>query len=483
MRFKLPLVPWFAFATAQLATSCIDVTCAERGTCAPSETPKPDAAATEATSSNPGSAEVTETSAPLGASSAVSDASSPCYTSCSSADAAVSAPDAASSSESSDAATSMSSPSSSNAASTDSDACVVFCDCDVDGCEPPVEAGPRTCSEDEAAACVSPASICVFQDDAPLCVECRNDDDCSAPTGVCIATRCEVCDLVSNDGCSSATPFCVAANAAVDDDSSGEGTNASDAGAAAARSCVECRNNDDCGGDTPLCDEGSCVQCVLDTDCTSPDAPRCDTAANTCTGCNAPGQCSRFGETPACNAADGTCVECTAAERDACDEFACKTTPGEGQYTCSEQEVGSATQCGTCVSDAACGANMACVLENFGGQPTEWVCLPKRPQGGCARPLIGLIEDGISADSQDVEDFCKPANASCAAYRDYGQGGAQGSEPCEEDADCGLEGVADGLCVPYPNTSFKLCTYRCLVSFECPGQCAGPQGALYCSLQ
>jgi hypothetical protein len=196
------------------------------------------------------------------------------------------------------------------------------------------------------------------------------------------------------------------------------------------------------------------------------------------------GQCSRFDGTSACNLNDGKCVECTAAESEACEEFACQTTPGAGQYRCSEQELGLGEACGTCVSDAACGDGLACVFESFAEQDTEWVCLPKKPDDGCTRPLIGLLEEATSADSQVIEAFCKPANTTCASFRHYGGGGFEGEDPCEVDDDCGLPGVADGLCVPYPNTSLKLCSYSCLVNFECPSpsQCVQPNSVRYCSV-
>jgi hypothetical protein len=208
---------------------------------------------------------------------------------------------------------------------------------------------------------------------------------------------------------------------------------------------------------------------LVDTDCADPNAPRCDTATNTCGGCDAVGQCSRFGDTPACNLNDGKCVECTASEGGACEDFACQTTPGFGQYTCSSQELADAGRCEPCVSDGACGTGMACILENFGDQDTEWVCLPERPGAGCTtlRQLGSTLYDATSAD-QVVGNYCKPPRTTCAAVRHYGTSGLEGSDWCDTDDDCGLPGVTDGFCLPYgSNEETRLCTYQCIAATEC----------------
>lgn len=491
MRFSFSLVTLYTLSVATFAAGCVDVTCAERGTCAPGTTTE---ASSDAALSNPGASN--DSSVNTGASAAdgsvntsgALDVSSGCVTSCAARDASAWTSSGFTATDGGNVARDGGSATSSGLASqtalTLSDTCIEVCACGSDGCSPssePVEAGPPGCSPEQAAECVSPRSICVWENDAPVCVECRGSYDCAAPTGVCVATRCEVCDLVSSDGCFPDAPFCVAVGSptAVDGGTASAGPGSSladgaapdaaesmDAAVRATRACVECRNDQDCGDTAPLCSGGSCVQCLADTDCESPDAPRCDTTTNSCTGCDAVGQCSRFDATPACNLNDGKCVECTAAERDVCEDFACQTTPGAGQYTCSEQELGLAAACDTCVSDAACPSEMACVRENFGNQETEWVCLPKQGDG-CAAPLIGLVEEATSVDAH-TGAFCKPAKTTCAGYRHYGNGGLQ-SGSCQVDEDCGLEGVADGFCRPYPtNNSIKVCSYQCQLAMECP---------------
>jgi hypothetical protein len=44
-----------------------------------------------------------------------------------------------------------------------------------------------------------------------------------------------------------------------------------------------CTSDAQCGGATPVCDDGRCVECVNSFDCKDASAPRCDTASETCT--------------------------------------------------------------------------------------------------------------------------------------------------------------------------------------------------------
>ncbi len=489
-------------ASAPLAVSCIDVTCAERGTCAPegATSAGPDAAASTPGNATPG--DVSQTSAATidaSGTSTNSDSGTACVTSCPPNDAS-----AASSSTSADGGPSDAQVSS---VQTDADACVEICGCEGDECTSstdPSEAGAPVCSVSQAAACLAPTDICVLNGETPSCVECVVNEDCAAPTGVCVDSRCQVCNLASSEGCDAPTPFCVASGApGADAGSPSESLTASpadaqapgtmtDAGSPAAPlqalQCVECRNEGDCGGQTPLCSGGSCVQCLVDTDCTDPDAPRCDTTSNTCAGCNAVGQCSRFDATSACNLNDGKCVECTAAERAACEDFACQTTPGDGQYTCSTQEVDSAGRCEPCLSDAACDTGLACILENFEDTNTEWVCLPRKPENGCGslRPLSATLSDAVSIDGE-TGNFCKPPTTTCSAVNHFGSGGLQEPDSCETDDDCGLPGVADGFCLPFRgDENARACTYLCLGNPDCRSgvTCGSSEGTeeVVCSL-
>jgi hypothetical protein len=125
------------------------------------------------------------------------------------------------------------------------------------------------------------------------------------------------------------------------------------------------------------------------------------------------------------------------------------------------------------------------LLETFDGEATEWVCLPKQGDGtgeiadcSSSPPTAALLLDSTSVD-QDTGTFCKPRRTTCAATRTYGVGGLGGNW-CQSDDDCGLVGVADGLCLPYNNNAdTKLCTYPCQLGFDCAAdlECAFVSGS------
>lgn len=375
------------------------------------------------------------------------------------------------------------------------------CGCTAD-CSTSPEAGPVGCSPAEVAACSVATPICVLEEGAPLCLGCVTDEHCAAPTPICSVNSCEVCELESNRGCDGATPYCVstagpvvadagatASSAAISaatppNDASvtsaalgsgamvDTGSAAADAGTTAAtRACVECRTGADCTEGEPFCIDNACEQCQVDTDCTDPNAPRCDAATHQCSGCTELGACSRFAATPACNLGTGSCVECTAAEASACEDYACQTTPGDGQFTCSTQLLGDAESCDTCVGDAACGPNSTCILENFDNQDTEWVCLPEEPEAGCATgtELISTLTEATSVDGE-TGNFCKPAHTTCAGHRHFGKKGLSSTNYCQTDDDCGLPNILDGRCLPFPGSNtVRYCSYPCVIVSECPG--------------
>lgn len=515
MLSKSSLAALYTSSALWLSAGCIDVTCAERGTCPPEGNTDEDAATGE-TQSDGAVSVPTRTDGEAGSPSGTDDSSrastSPSTGSNSathSGDAAITAtsmgPDAASSTLTSDATSLGTTQTPSSQPTSEPDQCEAgSCGCGAD-CSTAPEAGPRTeCSPDEVAACSEAKPICVFDQGAALCLGCVTDEHCVDPTPICVATACQLCDLDTHRGCDAPTPFCVSSanpsapvdggttsgsvgtsNAPATNDASATGAAASqasaivDAGEAstgtaveATRACVECRTGADCTEGEPFCIDGACEQCQVDTDCTDPNAPRCDAITHQCSGCTELGACSRFAATPACDLGSGSCVECTAAEASACEDYACQTIPGDGQFTCSAQPLGVAGTCETCVSDAACEQGMACLLDTYENQPTEWTCLPSKPNGGCVTPpLLGSLS-GSSADQQ-VGDFCRPAShVSCAAFRDFGSDGADTNPDngawCDSDDDCGLPDVADGLCLPYHgNSETKLCSYACGTSVEC----------------
>jgi hypothetical protein len=373
------------------------------------------------------------------------------------------------------------------------------------------------CDGAERAECELAGEVCWVNAGIAACVECVRDSDCPESTPTCVAQQCVVCDLLDGRGCPEQSPYCVSTTpeGAADGGAFGAAATSSltmldgsidladagldaalvsDASAGLARQCVECRNADDCGSAAPLCLDGACVQCETDADCTSPTASQCDAATHGCVPCSGVGECEHLSGTTACDIGSGTCVQCTAAESSACEDTACITVPGATRFTCSSQELGNAASCEPCVSDAACATGRACILETFEGEPTEWVCLPKQGDGegetaACSNTrLTTSTIEAVSADALSGL-FCKPRRTTCAGVLSYGTGGTTppgGTPPdvCEGDDDCGLPGVADGVCLPFDgNANTKLCTFPCQVGLDCVANVACDLESRVCALE
>jgi hypothetical protein len=182
----------------------------------------------------------------------------------------------------------------------------------------------------------------------PQCDACRTDSECgggycdSRPgvgTGACTAV-CAPAKPLGMNGCATATPFCkqVAGNefgcrACTAADCSGATPHcAIDAGPRRG-SCVVCRSNADCSQSAaPVCDAASatcrprqasdcpagsvfdpasrtCIECMDATDCAdTPATPVC--VGNSCVQCEVDTQCSSDGA-PFCSTATHSCVACT----------------------------------------------------------------------------------------------------------------------------------------------------------------------------
>jgi MYXO-CTERM domain-containing protein len=80
-----------------------------------------------------------------------------------------------------------------------------------------------------------------------------------------------------------------------------------------ASGCAACAQNADCPATDPVCDPvlGTCVDCVLDSDCALVTAPVCDPSSHTCVGCLDASDCAA--PAPACDPASQKCVQCVAA--------------------------------------------------------------------------------------------------------------------------------------------------------------------------
>ena len=109
---------------------------------------------------------------------------------------------------------------------------------------------------------------------------CNRTSDC--PTG----QVCNLAPTVQGDG------RCVPPSS-LDGGGTGGATGAGGAGAATDGGGGDGNSCATCGGDTPVCLQGSCVGCAADSDCNG-DAtkPICDPTAHTCVRCSSDGQCA-----------------------------------------------------------------------------------------------------------------------------------------------------------------------------------------------
>jgi hypothetical protein len=111
--------------------------------------------------------------------------------------------------------------------------------------------------------------------------------------------------------------------------------------------CVGCIDNDSCTLNAPRCliSTKTCVACLQDTDCGLPGFARCDLTTNTCSLCNDPAQCARFGDATQCNEL-GKCVKCLVDDQ-------CTATPATP--LCRPDT----DSCVQCLEDSQCAGDLA----------------------------------------------------------------------------------------------------------------------------
>jgi hypothetical protein len=111
---------------------------------------------------------------------------------------------------------------------------------------------------------------------------CNHDSDCSS------GQVCNLAPTIQGDGrCVSPSSLDGGGDVGTTDG----GADAANDGEPDANTCAGC------GGSTPLCLQGSCVQCLASSDCNGDRTkPICDTTAHTCTACSSDSQCvAKFG--------------------------------------------------------------------------------------------------------------------------------------------------------------------------------------------
>ena len=260
---------------------------------------------------------------------------------------------------------------------------------------------------------------------ANTCVQCVSAANCGGDTPICTGGACVACGSDADCTSTPTTPACEVWGAC-GQCSQTNGTacsGASDVCDFPTGTCVDCEFNSDCAGMTPTCDTtthtcvpcqtnadcegnpggsacvttgmkaGSCVICAVDSDCTSPAAPKCDTTANECVACLTSADCSA--PTPECSPAN-ICVGCltsadcagatpvcdtASSQCKACENDFSATNPGPlscpnaALGACQPAGTGLAGQCALCssVDKSACAT-----------VPTTPVCIPAVATCGCA---------------------------------------------------------------------------------------------------
>ena len=363
--------------------------------------------------------------------------------------------------------------------------CVSNAECAMNGAEK--ECSPNgECVEctDSTQCMAADAALCDTASGAFTCIGCRNNDECGKLNSLCRTTNGVCVECVEQSNCSdkpgaslcstggTCVPCSIDAHCAAV-----TGLNACLVAANDAR-CVECVDNAECVGKMgrPACkttntgaatgpgDVNACVQCVSNADCTNPSASKCD--QNVCVPCAVNADCAQpgLGVCDLSGGADGgvaQCVQCTGPQFQACASGAnvCNSLTRQ----CETFAVGSADgNCDTCVSDAHCDTDTRCVQEKVGS--TGYFCFPVNNPTCTAIPFSVLSTGTIDNPTQTA---CTLRRTSCAAILDFD------SQACEDDADCGLTGVADGICVS-AGARGDFCSVPCTGASDCAGGlCSG----------
>lgn len=256
--------------------------------------------------------------------------------------------------------------------------------------------------------------------------------------------------------------------------------------------CVECENSDSCKALGKVCDTApdsasvnTCVECVTNTDCTSPERSRCDVATHACVACAGENStdCSHIpsatvclpGKSPELN----RCVQCTGKNFTACpklngEQLVCDS---EKSLCAADRIVGKAKSCEPCVSDAECQAGLACHQQIFNGKVIGNFCFMKQGstptdattncKDAANRPYFRVIENAVSVDGI-VSDICGLNSSTCPAWIAYrfnttlcGLNGVPKDEECEH------AGSKDAKCVAFSPTEYR-CAPRCTFAEDCP---------------
>lgn len=194
-------------------------------------------------------------------------------------------------------------------------------DADCGGAAPVCDLSSNECTSrcQDSAQCSGGTPLC--DPVAQVCVQCLANEDCAAPTPACDATTARCVECVVGDECPAGSVCNTESRSCVGcletSQCLGE-LNAhcqTDPALPDPFTCVGCIENRDCSGKEglgTLCrlDDGKCVECLTDAECTAnPGASSCS-PLGTCGACITDLDCAVIPGRPACLAGSG-CVECT----------------------------------------------------------------------------------------------------------------------------------------------------------------------------
>ena len=295
------------------------------------------------------------------------------------------------------------------------------------------------CPQDTTNSCSNRACVCggnaacsgatLFCNDGPgSCTGCRNDNDCPANAGQCVAGACRACDPADDAGCTANgnTPVCGAnfvcrgcqADGDCADNATGTLCNAQ------VGRCRRCNAASDAPCDliTPICDEvdNRCEDCVNDQECTDRPGAEDQCVAGDCRACDpTAGQgnagCDAASGSPICSAATLTCRACQADNECGAGRF-CNAASGRcGACDPTRNSCAGATPVCDAMSFTcrACGGDPDCVGNAGGAQCVAGQC----------RACDPATADGCTENS--ATPICDGATFSCRAC---GGGGAGDTE-------------------------------------------------------
>lgn len=297
------------------------------------------------------------------------------------------------------------------------------------------------CEYEEIATCCKCNPDCdVWYGGQCLVYECVKEDANCTVTGSKMAPGCCVMD---SDCMGTGLPFCQNSTMGM--------------GWPLEKTCVECRNDTDCGMGETCGMNGMCMGCTMDSDCSgNMTHPYCEVATGTCQPCWHPSHCSAF-DTPS-----------------ACDSATCAGRPGNRfcqtvylpRPPCCDTSANcsaNAPVCDTSVNECVgCLVNGDCTHVNpcLYGQcrndtecPNECEFLPTDLGTPC--------DDGNPATTTDICNgygVCVGGNETCVTSAD-----------CPAPTDCSAYSCFSGVCIEFLSPNTTMCDAGACAVGMCDG--------------